>query len=77
MSSTMMQRIILMNGHLRMTGHETRQELQEALLNLYFHDHDACMRPRFGTPVAAMIPDIAKIMANPGPKKKVTDIRGI
>lgn len=59
-----------MNGHLKLEGDETREELREACLYLWDHWESECRLPRYGTPIEDMIPDVkALILVRPNRAK--------
>jgi hypothetical protein len=58
MSSVYMRLIIRENGHLLLDGTEKRDDLKEAILNLYrYHRYSQCRRPDLGTPIECLIPE--------------------
>jgi len=66
----MMERYIKSNGHLILEGDETTSEIREALLYLRQHTQMHCMRPEFGTPIEAFIPDISVLTGNSTGRKR-------
>jgi hypothetical protein len=53
-----MRNAIRQNGHLKLTGEETKEDLRTALLYLRQHTYSKCTNPALGTPIEALIPDI-------------------
>lgn len=56
-----MQTIIIQNGHLRLTGEETAQELRDALIALREHTSSVCQRPMLGIPIEELIPNVSVV----------------
>jgi len=72
MSVVRMRGIIRVNGHLVMEGNETKAELVEALLNLRKHTYAVCQRPGLGSPIDALLPDIAELTERAMTPKRTT-----
>ena len=51
--------IIKRNGHLIVTGDETTEELNQALLYLRSHTVNKCYQPHAGIPIESLIPDVS------------------
>lgn len=70
-NKTHMKTIIRRNGHLRLEGDETIEELRIALLYLRQHTYLRCAYPGMGTPIEALIPDISVLAVSSTRTKNV------
>lgn len=57
-AKSMMKFIIVQNGHLRLEGDETSEELRMALIHLRGHFPAECQKPGLGIPIEKLLPDI-------------------
>lgn len=72
-----MRNVIKRNGHLVMTGEETKEELTEALMNLHvYHQARDCHRLYLGTPIEGLISDMSVLVPKSSKKRnaKVTTV---
>ena len=73
MHKTHMKTIIRRNGHLRLEGDETTEELAMALTYLR-HDHPTCDMFGAGIPIDMLIPDIGVLAVRSTRTKNVTTV---
>jgi hypothetical protein len=69
-----MKKIIRLNGHLQLEGDESTEELFEALLHMSAHTVNECMRPQYGTPIDALIPDFGVLVIRATPKRNAVNV---
>lgn len=56
-----LQQIITRNGHLRLEGDETAEELRAAVIRLRTHTYARCHKPLLGQPIEGLIPDVSVV----------------
>ena len=78
-NKTHMKTIIRRNGHLRLEGDESTDELKDALFFLRAHTYQRCAMPEMGIPIEALLPDISVLVARPmstrNARTRTVDIR--
>jgi hypothetical protein len=78
LNKTHLKTIIRRNGHLRLEGDETKEELQIALIYLRGHTWVKCRNPYGHTPIESLIPDISVLgglsTGKGNAKRKTVDI---